>query len=309
MMEKFVIPGHTPFKQGKVRDLYRVPDLTNPGNFRTDLALCVTTDRISAFNRVMGEIPGRGPILCAISNFWKGHFNEYTPNDLYKTETEEVLSYFGIKEVPENLRNRVSLIYLAKRLPFEFIIRGYLAGSLYREYEKRNFAEGYYLGHWLPKGMNEFQEFERPLLTPTTKSESGEDEDVSFSEVVEKIGRQTAESVRLASIAFYLMGHRYLLRRGIILVDTKFEFGLRNINGHECPCLIDEVLTPDSSRLWLSQSYSPGQRPVSLDKQYYRDWLTGIGWNESKSVPRISRTVQQNLLAKYEFVLASILSN
>ncbi len=311
MMEnKFAIPGHKPFKQGKVRDLYRVPDLTNPGKFRPDLILCVTTDRISAFDRVMGEIPGRGLILNAISNFWKGHFNEYIPNDLYKTETEEALSYFGIKEIPESLRNRVSLIYLAERLPFEFIVRGYLAGSLFKEYERRNFSSGYYLGHWLPEGMKDAQELGRPLFTPTTKSENGKDENASFSEVAKRIGGETAENVRLASIALYLVGHRYLLKRGIILADAKFEFGFRNIDGHhQYLCLIDEVLTPDSSRLWLAESYSPGQRPASLDKQYYRDWLTGIGWNETKPVPKIPKTVQQNLLAKYEFVLGMILSN
>jgi len=302
------IPGYKPFRRGKVRYFCQVPDLTNPGKFMEDIALCVTTDRISAFDRVMGETPGRGPILCAISNFWKSYFNEYIPSDLYKADTEEVLSYFGIEEVPESLRGRVSLIYLAERLPFEFIVRGYLAGSLYKEYKKNECKGGYCFGHWLPGGMKEFQELERPLLTPTTKSENGEDENVSFLQVADTIGWQMAESVRLASIALYLMGHRYLLKRGIILADAKFEFGLRNINGQKCLCLIDEVLTPDSSRFWLAKSYRPGQLPVSMDKQYYRDWLKGIGWNEGKPVPKIPQAVQQTLLKKYGFVLSSTLS-
>jgi len=308
MENKFAIPGHEPFKQGKVRDFYHVSDPLNSGKFRKDIALCVTTDRISAFDRVMGETPGRGPVLCAISNFWKGYFNEYIPNDLYRTETEEVLSYFGIKKVPEVLRGRISLVYWTERLPFEFIVRGYLTGSLYKEYKKNKCRGGYYFGHWLPANMKEFQELERPLLTPTTKSENGNDENVTFAQVAEKIGWQTAENVRLASIALYLMGHRYLLKRGIILADAKFEFGLRDVNGQKCLCLIDEVLTPDSSRFWLGRSYSPGQLPVSLDKQYYRDWLKGIGWNESKPAPQIPQTVQQTLLKKCDFVLSSILS-
>jgi len=308
MENKFAIPGYEPCKQGKVRNFHQVPDLTNPGKFRTDVVLCVTTDRISSFDQVMGEVPGRGPILCAISNFWKGYFNEYMPNDLCKTETEEVLSYFGIKKIPESLRNRVSLVYWAERLPFEFIVRGYLAGSLYQEYERRNFSGGYYLGHFLPEKMKEFQELDRPLFTPTTKSENGKDESVTLSEVAEKIGWQMAENVRLASIALYLMGHRYLLKRGIILADAKFEFGLRDINGQKRLCLIDEVLTPDSSRFWSAKSYRPGQLPVSLDKQYFRDWLKGIGWNESKPVPKISQAVQQALIKKYDFVWSSIIS-
>ncbi|MDD5696571.1 MAG: phosphoribosylaminoimidazolesuccinocarboxamide synthase [Candidatus Pacebacteria bacterium] len=300
------IPGHKPFRRGKVRDFYQVPDPLNQGKFMENVVLCVTTDRISAFDRIMGETPGRGAILCAISNFWKSKFNEYMPNDLYKTEADEILSYFGIKKVPEELRNRISLVYLAESFPFEFVVRGYLAGSLHKEYKKKKCENGYYFGQWLPAKMKEFQELDWPLLTPTTKSNNSRDESVNFSRVVEKIGRPMAERVHLASVALYLMGHKYLQKKGLMLADTKFEFGLRNINGRESLCLIDEVLTPDSSRFWFAESYRSGQLPVSLDKQYYRDWLKGIGWNDSKPAPRIPKAVQQHLLEKYEFVWNTI---
>jgi len=245
------------FKRGKVRDIYEVG-----GN----LLLVVSTDRISAFDVVLPDgIPFKGEALNRISAFWFNFFRD-------------VPSHFV-----EVVDGRTMLVRRATPLPFEFIVRGFLYGSAWERYS----SSGEICGLRLPLGLKKASRLPEPLLTPTTKEEEGHDREVSWGEVVERLGRETAERIRELSLSLYERAFSLAERRGILIADTKFEFGLR---GGEL-LLIDELLTPDSSRFWPAEGYEEGKDPPSFDKQYVRDYLTRLGWDRKPPAPHLPREV------------------
>lgn len=304
MRERFFIPGFKPFKKGKVRELYSVP------GFREDVVLCVTTDRISAFDKVIGNIKGKGIILNRISNFWKNYFSFLVHNDIFSIDRKEIFYNFGIIEDPSDLFERSSLIYKIKPLPFEFIVRGYMTGGLFDEYKKNNYKEGIYLGNFLPGGLKETESLPYPIFTPSTKSEKGHDVNVCFWDVTESIGLLEANYVMTTSIAIYSIAHQYLFKKGVILADTKFEFGfIKNSCGEKLLFLLDEVLTPDSSRFWDVGTYKPGTSQESFDKQPFRDWLAKTGWDKKSYPPQIPQLIKEQTIRRYEEIEKRIFSN
>ena len=297
------IPGYVPFKSGKVRDLYDVP--TFPSK---EMTLSVTTDRISAFDQVIGEIEGKGIVLNSISNFWKDYFQPFIGSDLYMADGRKALREFNIFEDPSDLFKRSILIHKFKPLPFEFIVRGYMAGGLFKQYKNNKSKKEYYLyDHLLPKGLKEAEELPRPIFTPSTKADQGHDINVSFWDVADEIGEERAEHIRAVSIALYLMGHRYLLKRGVILADTKFEFAFaEGHNNVESLYLIDEVLTFDSSRLWDLAQYCPGRDQESFDKQPFRDWLEK-NWDGKSEIPEIPKSIEKDTIARLKEIQRRII--
>lgn len=303
MMIMSLVPGYEPFKKGKVRDLYYVP--TFPSK---EMILSVTTDRISAFDQVIGEIKGKGIVLNSISNFWKGYFQPLIGNDLYVTDGRKALQEFNIFEDPSDLFKRSILVHKYEPLPFEFIVRGHMAGGLFKQYKNNNSKKGYYLfDHLLPKGLKEAEELPCPIFTPSTKADQGHDVNVSFWDVADEVGRERAEYIKAICIALYLMGHRYLLKRGIILADTKFELGLFwDDSGEESLSLIDEVLTPDSSRFWDAAKYNLGADQESFDKQPFRDWLEK-NWDGKSEIPEIPKSIEKDTIARYKEIQRRII--
>jgi phosphoribosylaminoimidazole-succinocarboxamide synthase len=245
------------FKRGKVRDIYEVGE---------SLLLVVSTDRISAFDVVLPDgIPFKGEALNRISAFWFNLFRD-VPSHLV-----------------EVVDGRTMLVRRATPLPFEFIVRGFLYGSAWERYS----SGGEICGIRLPPGLKKASRLPEPILTPTTKEEEGHDREVGWGEVVERLGEETAERIRELSLSLYERAFSLAERRGILIADTKFEFGLR---GGEL-LLIDELLTPDSSRFWPAEGYEEGKDPPSFDKQYVRDYLTRSGWNRKPPAPRLPREV------------------
>jgi phosphoribosylaminoimidazole-succinocarboxamide synthase len=304
MRNKFLVPGYKPFRKGKVREFYWIP------NERKAISLCVTTDQISAFNKVIGKIKNKGIILNSISNFWKVYFQGFIENDIYTIDGKDALQKFNILEDPSDLFKRSILVWNIKPLPFEFIVRGYMTGGFFEEYKKNNCEDGQYLfDHPLPGGLKEAEELPRPIFTPSSKVEHGDDVNIGFWDVANKIGYARAERIKATSIALYLMAHKYLLKRGIILADTKFEFGLFiDSHGNEHLYLIDEVLTPDSSRFWSLVRYSPGSTQESYDKQPFRDYLRKKNWDGISKPPRITQSVGKKTLTRYEEIERIIFS-
>ncbi|RKZ20386.1 phosphoribosylaminoimidazolesuccinocarboxamide synthase, partial [bacterium] len=258
VLEKIDIPGLELYKRGKVRDVF----------FLEDKLLFVATDRISAFDWVLPTpIPGKGKVLNALSVFWFKKTEKLVKNHFITDNPAE----FGI-DVPE-IKERSIVVEKTEVIPFECIVRGYLAGSAWRSYKKTGMVGEYKL----PEGLREAEKFEEPLFTPTTKAEAGHDKDVTFKEMEDKLGSEKARFLREKSIELYLFARDYLERKGIILADTKFEFGIKDGE----IILIDEIFTPDSSRFWPLDSYIPGKPQLDLDKEFVRQYLLSTGWDRN----------------------------
>ena len=274
------IPGLRSIHQGKVRDLYNV----SAG------LLLVTTDRISAFDVVLQEgIPEKGLVLTAVSVFWFGRTKHLFPNHLLTARVED------IPEIPpshrEMLQGRVMLGRKAEVFPFEFIVRGYLTGSGLAEYKKT----GSVCGVGLPTGLVESSKLPEPILTPTTKAKVGHDEPVDFTTVSRTIGEGSAKKIRDAALSLYRFAAGYAEKRGILIADTKFEFGFTG----EQILVVDEILTPDSSRFWPAEGYAPGRSQPSFDKQIVRDYLLSTGWAKTPPPPKLPKEVIEKTSAKY----------
>lgn len=272
--------------RGKVRDNYAVGD---------DRILMVASDRISAFDVVMGEpIPGKGALLTQMALFWFKKLAHIVPNHLTGEAPESVVAPEEVAQV----RNRSMLVRRLKPLPVEAVVRGYLAGSGWKEYQQN----GQVCGVVLPPGLQNASRLPEPIFTPATKAELGDhDENISFDKMIDIIGLDLATRVRSISIELYQEAAAYALTRGIIIADTKFEFGLDAVG---TLVLMDEILTPDSSRFWPLDQYVEGQNPPSFDKQFLRDWLEqvqvdGAGWDKRAPAPRMPDTVASSTASKY----------
>ena len=275
---------------GKVRDVYQVDE---------DRILLVATDRISAFDVVFREgIPGKGQVLTRISNKWFSMIDQI-PNHLISTRPQEELPFLA--HYPE-LEDRAVLVKRLKRLDVECVARGYLFGSAWKEYQ----ATGEVCGIKLPPGMKQAERLPRPIFTPATKAESGHDENVSFQECIKIIGdEEIANKVKEITLEIYSWAHNLLWDRGIILSDTKFEFGL-DPEGNLY--LIDEVLTPDSSRFWSRETYRVGTSPPNYDKQFIRDYLETLDWDKKPPPPPLPREIIEKTIARYREIEEVILS-
>jgi phosphoribosylaminoimidazole-succinocarboxamide synthase len=279
--------------RGKVRDNYAVGD---------DRILMVATDRLSAFDVIMGEpIPGKGELLTRMTLFWFARLGHVVPNHLTGDDPESVVA----PDERAQVRGRSMLVKRLKPLPVEAVVRGYLAGSGWQEY----LSGGSVCGIRLPAGLKNASRLPEPIFTPATKAAMGEhDENVSFEQIAATIGRETAERVREISIRLYREAADYALTKGIIIADTKFEFGL---DADGTLTLMDEVLTPDSSRYWPVESYAEGANPPSFDKQFVRDWLEqvridGRPWNKRAPAPMLPPEVIERTAAKYREALARL---
>jgi len=268
--------------RGKVRDIYAVGD---------DHLLILTSDRLSAFDVVLPTpIPGKGAVLTAVSNFWFERTRAIIANHLADLTLDEVLSDAGERR---QAAGRAIVVRKLQPLPAEAIVRGYLAGSGWKDYKRA----GALCGIPLPEGLREADKLAEPLFTPSTKAEIGaHDENISFARMADLVGRETAEKVRDASLAIYALARDHAETRGIIVADTKFEFGLDE-NG--ALVLIDEVVTPDSSRFWPMDSYAPGSSPPSFDKQFVRDYLERIGWDKKPPAPELPADIVAKTAEKY----------
>jgi len=271
--------------RGKVRDNYAVGD---------DRILMVASDRLSAFDVVMGEpIPGKGELLTQMALFWFDRLKDVVPNHL---TGEDPLSVVAADEM-EQVRGRSMLVKRLKPLPIEAVVRGYLAGSGWKEYQ----ASQSVCGVPLPAGLQNASKLPEPIFTPATKADVGEhDENIDFERCVGLIGRERAEQVRRVAIALYQRAAEYALTRGIIIADTKFEFGL---DADGTLTLMDEVLTPDSSRYWPVEGYAVGANPPSYDKQFVRDWLEAQPWNKTAPAPALPAEVVEQTAATYRKAL------
>jgi phosphoribosylaminoimidazole-succinocarboxamide synthase len=276
--------------RGKVRDNYAVGE---------DRILMVASDRISAFDVIMGEpIPGKGELLTRMALFWFDKLGHVVPHHLTGQPPESVVAPDEVEQV----RGRAMLVKRLTPLPVEAVVRGYLAGSGWKEYQ----GGGAVCGVPLPPGLQNASRLPEPIFTPATKAEVGDhDENISFERMVEIIGRERAEQVREVSIRLYREAASYALTRGIIIADTKFEFGL-DADGQLT--LMDEVLTPDSSRFWPVDQYAEGRNPPSFDKQHLRDWLEqatvdGQPWNKQAPAPALPAAVIEQTAAKYREAL------
>ena len=278
------LSGLGPRRQGKVRDIYDLGDKL----------LLVATDRISAFDVVMAEpIPDKGRILTQLSAFWFRHLADLTPNHLVSLKVEEFPP--ACRPFQDLLAGRAMLVRKCKPLPVECIVRGYLSGSGWAEY-RQNGAIG---GLSLPPGLVESQKLPEAIFTPSTKAELGtHDENIDFATMATQIGAPLAAKVRDLSLALYRRALAWAEPRGIIIADTKFEFGLAG-GADEKLLLIDEVLTPDSSRFWPQEDYRPGGPQKSYDKQYLRDYLESLGWNKQPPPPPLPADVLANTRARY----------
>lgn len=268
------------FKRGKVRDIYEVEGAL----------LVVSTDRISCFDVVLGcGIPCKGAVLTALSVFWFDFIGGLTPHHFI---TSDVLKYPpSLQKYHTDLAGRSMLVKKSTPLPVECIVRGYLSGSGWNEYKKSSSV----CGIQLPGGLRESDKLPEVLFTPSTKVENGHDTNVDMRSVEKLVGRDIAKKLQRASVAIYEKASRYALERGIIIADTKFEFGL--YNGEVM--LIDEVLTPDSSRFWPRDQYVPGQPQPSFDKQFVRDYLEGLNWDKNPPPPEVPEDIIEKTSQKY----------
>lgn len=277
-------------KRGKVRDIY---DL---GQY----LLFVASDRISAFDVVMNEIiPRKGEILSKISVFWFEQTKHLVKNHFITNNVEEYPA--ECRPYISELANRSMLVEKCKPLEIECIVRGYITGSGWKEYLRT----GTICGIELPKHLLEFQKLPTSIFTPSTKAEVGHDENIDFNYAAKIVGLQTAETLRNLSLELYEFGRDYLDRNNLILADTKFEFGT-NSKGEIV--LIDEVLTPDSSRFWLKETYAPGVFQTNFDKQILRDYLLGLDWDKKAPPPSISEEIVEKTRKKYEQAAARIIN-
>ncbi|MBO4789942.1 MAG: phosphoribosylaminoimidazolesuccinocarboxamide synthase [Oxalobacter sp.] len=270
---------------GKVRDIYAVGD---------DKMLVVQTDRLSAFDVIMEDpIPEKGKILTAMSNFWFKKFGHLMPNHMTDIDPETLVA----PEERDQVRGRAIVVKKFKPLPIEAIVRGYIIGTGWKDYQKT----GAVCGIKLPEGLKEAQKLPEVIFTPSTKAEIGDhDENISFEKMKEIVGAETAEKVRDMAVTLYKAAAEYAASKGIIIADTKFEFG-QDDDGKIY--LIDEILTPDSSRFWPASSYQVGISPPSFDKQYVRDWLSSQPWDKKAPAPRLPAEVSAKTTEKYNEAL------
>lgn len=276
------IPTLKLLSRGKVRDIYEVDEKH---------LLIVTTDRLSAFDVVMSDpIPGKGQVLTNISNFWFSKTNHVIPNHLADIDLEQVIAD---PELRQQVEGRAILVKKLKPLPVEAIVRGYLIGSGWKDYQQN----GAVCEIQLPEGLRQAEKLPEAVYTPSSKAAVGEhDENISFQQTVELLGVDIAEQVKDVSLKLYRSAAEYALQRGIIIADTKFEFGL---DEEGILYLIDEALTPDSSRFWPADQYQVGMSPPSFDKQYIRDYLETLDWDKKAPGPEIPQDVAEVCAAKY----------
>lgn len=267
--------------RGKVRDVYTVAE---------DQLLLVATDRISAFDCILGTpIPGKGRLLTQISLFWFDKLRDLTPNHLITADVDEFPA--PLQACRDQLEGRAMLVKRARMIGIECVARGYLAGSGWKEYK----STGRICGISLPEGLTESAQLPEPIFTPATKAHTGHDENISFERAAEIAGPDLAGRLRDLTISLYRRAAEHARSRGIIIADTKFEFGFI---GDEL-VLADEVLTPDSSRFWPADVYEPGRPQSSFDKQYVRDWLETLDWNKQPPAPELPEPVAVRTYEKY----------
>ncbi len=274
--------------RGKVRDIYAVGD---------DKLLVVQTDRLSAFDVILADpIPGKGEVLTTVSNFWFRKLKHVISNHLTGIAPESVVSEAERGQV----HRRAFVVKRLKPLPIEAIVRGYLVGSGWKDYQKT----GSMCGIKLPAGLREAEKLPEPLFTPSTKAAVGDhDENISFARAAELLGEARAAEVRDATLRLYIEAADYAATRGIIIADTKFEFGVDEAGKLY---LIDEALTPDSSRFWPADQYRVGSNPPSFDKQFVRDWLEASGWNKRAPAPHVPQDILQKTADKYREALIKL---
>jgi phosphoribosylaminoimidazole-succinocarboxamide synthase len=283
------LPGLTRLHEGKVRDIYALDDET---------LLIVTTDRLSAFDVVLPDpIPGKGEVLNGISNFWFGKTRAIVPNHLTGRDPLSVVSDATARA---QLTGRAVIVRRLKALPIEAVVRGYLIGSGWKDYQ----ATGQVCGIALPAGMRQAQRLPQPLFTPASKAAAGaHDENIPFEAVIALAGPAIAAQLRDTALALYGFAAAHALKRGIIIADTKFEFG---IDSGGRLTLIDEVVTPDSSRFWPADTYREGVSPPSFDKQYVRDYLETLDWNKKAPGPKLPAQVIGRTSEKYREALTRL---
>ena len=286
---KVELPGIKPIRSGKVRDIFDLGDHL----------LLVASDRVSAFDVVLPNgIPGKGKILTQISLFWFKHMADIIPNHLVSADVKD----FPAVCLPgkELLEGRSMLVKKAKPLPVECIVRGYISGSGWKEYKKN----GTVCGIKLPVGLLESSKLPEPIFTPSTKAEEGHDINITFEEVTGSVGKEMAERLMDISLRIYTKARDMAEKKGIIIADTKFEFGIYN----DELILIDEVLTPDSSRFWSVKTYHVGKSQDSYDKQIVRDYLLGLDWNQQPPGPELPPNVIEKAAARYREIMEILMS-
>lgn len=269
-------------RRGKVRDVYEVDD---------NYLLIVATDRLSAFDCVLPTpIKRKGEVLTALSKFWFGKLSDITHNHLVTTEIEEMPNV--VKQYANDLRGRSMFVKRTEVFPVECVVRGYLSGSGWKDY----LATGEICGHRLPEGLLESSQLPTPIFTPATKAETGHDENISEERVKEMLGEETANHLRDTALRLYKAASDYALEKGIIIADTKFEMGTDR-NGQII--LVDEALTPDSSRFWPADKYTKGKSQPSFDKQFVRDYLETLNWNKQPPAPALPDEISEATTARY----------
>jgi phosphoribosylaminoimidazole-succinocarboxamide synthase len=267
-------------RRGKVRDIYDLGDSI----------LLVATDRLSAYDHVLKPaIPGKGRVLNQLTAFWMDRLAGVVSNHLIASEVDDFPA--ELERHRDELEGRAVLVRKAKVIPFECVARGYLAGSAYKEYR----ASGTACGIPLPAGLERASELPRPIFTPATKAESGHDENIPFETLADALGAETARGLRDLTLALYSAGAEHARGQGLLLADTKFEFGW--IDGEVV--LIDEALTPDSSRYWEAAAWKPGTEPASFDKQFVRNWLDASGWDHESAPPELPADVVAGTRERY----------
>ena len=274
--------------KGKVRDIYDVD---------RDKMMILVSDRLSAFDVVLPDpIPDKGRVLTELANFWFSKLGHVVPNHLTGIDPETVVKG---EDERSQVRGRAIVVKKLKPLPVEAVVRGYIIGSGWKDYQ----ATGTVCGIQLPKGLKQAQKLPEPIFTPATKAESGHDENISFERMCEIVGKEVGEKVKAISLRLYSEASEFAATRGIIIADTKFEFGLNEKNE---VVLIDEVLTADSSRFWPADQYQVGISPPSYDKQFVRDYLETLDWDKSPPAPKLPPDVIARTSAKYREALEKI---
>jgi phosphoribosylaminoimidazole-succinocarboxamide synthase len=269
------------FARGKVRDTYELDD---------DTLLMVATDRISAFDRILPNgIPDRGKVLTQLSIFWFSQTDFFQENHLVSGMVPDLPA--ELRDRREELAGRFMIVRKAKRIDFECVVRGYIAGSAWKEYEESQTLAG----EKMPPGLRQSERLATPIFSPATKAETGHDENITFADMKKELGDELANKMKDASLELYKFASELSARRGLILADTKFEFGTIG----DDLILIDEALTPDSSRFWESTTYVVGTSPESYDKQFVRDWLTRSGWDKESDPPALPDEVAAQTRERY----------
>lgn len=292
MIYESSIPGLKLIHKGKVRDMYEIDDLH---------LLIVTTDRLSAFDVILPDpIPNKGMVLTKTSNYWFNKLQHIVPNHIADIDLATVIKD---PKIFEKIKDQAIVVKKLKALPVEAIVRGYLIGSGWKDYK----ATGSVCGIDLPDGMLMAQKLEKPIYTPSTKADVGEhDENVDFEHTVKELGKDLAEQIKNVSLQLYTEAADYALEQGIIIADTKFEFGLDENN---TLTLIDEALTPDSSRFWPAEQYEVNISPPSFDKQFVRDYLESIEWDKKAPGPKLPEDIINKTAQKYQEAMTQLFQN